>query len=101
MKNEDQTVSGLTMTTSKPNPQLAICVRSDDPDLLTPRMIYEVLPDKSAAKSDYVRVIDNEGEEYLYPAEYFLFVKLPRAIKKTLFMTTASRSMATRRVSRA
>ncbi|MGH7450381.1 MAG: hypothetical protein ACRENG_03480, partial [bacterium] len=54
--------------------QFAICINTDDPDLLTPRMVYQVLPDESAAKSNYVRVIDNEGEDYLYPAEYFIFV---------------------------
>jgi hypothetical protein len=64
--------------------QFAICINSDDPDLLTPRMIYEVLPDESAAKSSFIRVIDNEGEDYLYPAEYFVFVDLPQAITTTL-----------------
>jgi hypothetical protein len=37
-------------------------------------MIYQVLPDESAAISNYVRVVDNEGEDYLYPAEYFMFL---------------------------
>ncbi len=45
--------------------KFAVCIQSDDADLLTPRMIYQVLPDESAAKSHYVRVIDNEGEDYL------------------------------------
>ena len=65
-------------------PQFAICINTDDPDLLTPRMIYEVLPDENAAKSNYVRVIDNEGEDYLYPTEYFISVNFPHAIEKTL-----------------
>ena len=68
----------------KPNPQFAICINTDDPDLLTPRMIYEVLPDESAAKSNYIRVIDNEGEDYLYPADYFVFVNFPQTIEQTL-----------------
>lgn len=62
----------------------AICINTDDPDLLTPRMIYEILPDESAAKSNYVRVIDNEGEDYLYPADYFVFVDLPQATQQAL-----------------
>ena len=57
----------------KSKPQFAICINTDDPDLLTPRMIYEVLPDESAAKSNYIRVIDNEGEDYLYPVDYFSY----------------------------
>ena len=67
-----------------PTPRFAVCVSTDDPDLLTPRMIYRVLPDDSAARSDYVRVIDNEGEDYLYPAKYFVFVELPRAVERAI-----------------
>ena len=65
-------------------PQFAICINTDDPELLTPRMIYEILPDESAAKSNYIRVIDNEGEYYLYPADYFVFVNFPQTIEQTL-----------------
>jgi hypothetical protein len=43
-----------------PTPRFAICIQTDDADLLTPRMIYQVLPDESAAKSNYIRVIDNK-----------------------------------------
>ena len=64
--------------------KFAVCIRSDDSDLLTPRMIYSVLPDESAAKSDYVRVIDNEGEDYLYPAEYFILLDLPHEVERAL-----------------
>jgi len=62
----------------------AICIHSDDPDLLTPRMIYQVLPDESAASSNYLRVVDNEGEDYLYPAGYFVVVDFPRAAEQAL-----------------
>jgi hypothetical protein len=68
-------------------PQLAVCVQSDDSDLLTPRMIYQILPDDDAAKSDYVRVIDNEGEDYLYPAKYFIFIELPNDVQRVLIDT--------------
>ncbi len=62
----------------------AVCIQTDDVDLLTPRKIYQVLPDPSAVKSNYIRVIDNEGEDYLYPAEYFMFLDLPKKIKRAL-----------------
>jgi hypothetical protein len=65
-------------------PQFAICINSDDPDLLTPRMIYQVLPDESAEKSNYMRVIDNEGEDYLYPSAYFLLFDFPPAVERAL-----------------
>jgi hypothetical protein len=47
-------------------------------------MIYQVLPDESAAKSNYLRVVDNEGEDYLYPAKYFIFLILPDEIRRVL-----------------
>lgn len=68
----------------KTAPQFAICIKTDDPDLLTPRMIYQVLPDESAAQSHYVRVVDNEGEDYLYPADYFVLVDFPQAVEQAL-----------------
>ena len=67
-----------------PATQFAICIATDDPDLLTPRRIYTVLPDPNAAKSNYIRVVDNEGEDYLYPADYFIFVDFPAAIERAL-----------------
>ena len=72
------------MSKTKRDRKLAICIKSDDPDLLTPRKIYEVVPDASAAKSNFVRVIDNEGEDYLYAASYFIFVDLPYEVEKVL-----------------
>ncbi|MFL6210890.1 MAG: hypothetical protein ACJ74W_18730 [Pyrinomonadaceae bacterium] len=68
-------------------PKFAICIHSDDVDMLTPRMIYQVLPDESAAKSNYIRVLDNEGEDYLYPADYFIFVDFPQEIERALLRT--------------
>jgi hypothetical protein len=65
-------------------PQFAICIQTDDADLLTPRMIYQILPDESAAKSNYVRVVDNEGEDYLYPADYFIFFEFPPDVERAL-----------------
>ncbi len=64
--------------------QFAICITTDDPDLLTPRRIYKVVPDDNAAKSNYIRVIDNEGEDYLYPSNYFIFVDFPAAVEQAL-----------------
>jgi len=71
----------------KSEQQFAICIKTDDPDLLTPRMIYQVMPDEDAAKSNYVRIIDNEGEDYLYPTDYFVFVDFSRAIEQALLNT--------------
>jgi hypothetical protein len=75
-------------TNPKAKRRFAICIRTDDADLLTPRRIYEVLPDESAAKSKYIRIIDNEGEDYLYPATSFLFVDFPPAVEQALLQAS-------------
>ena len=62
--------------------KFAVCITSDDTDLLTPRRIYQVLPDDNAAKSNYIRVIDDEGEDYLYPADYFCFLSYRTMLSK-------------------
>lgn len=68
--------------------RFAVCVDTDDPDLLTPRMVYQVLPDENAAKSAYLRVIDNEGEDYLYPAGHFVLVDFPQPVQQVLLRTS-------------
>ena len=78
-----------------PRPQFAICINTNDPDLLTPRMVYQILPDENAARSNYVRVIDNEGEDYLYPADYFISVDLPHAAERALLHTLLPMSQDT------
>jgi archaellum component FlaG (FlaF/FlaG flagellin family) len=64
--------------------RFAVCIKNEDSDLLTPHMIYQVLHDGSAARSNYIRVVDNEGEDYLYPAEYFMFLSLPDELERVL-----------------
>jgi hypothetical protein len=76
--------------TKNTTPRFAICIQTDDDALLTPRMIYQVLPDKSADRSNYVRVIDNEGEDYLYPADYFIFFDFPPAVARALRRVSVS-----------
>lgn len=44
------------------------------------RKLYEVLPDSRAARHTQVRVVDESGEGYLYPASYFTIVELPQEI---------------------
>lgn len=50
---------------------------------LQARRIYQV-PDESAARSAFVRVIDDSGEDYLYPATCFVAIDLPTAVKDAL-----------------
>jgi hypothetical protein len=52
------------------------------------RKVYEVLPDESAGRDGYLRVVDESGEDYLYPAECFVAVELPEAAAKALVTPT-------------
>lgn len=52
-------------------------------------MVYQVLPDEPEAKSDHIRVIDTEGEDYLYPAKYFLLLDFLEPVKRALLRTRA------------
>jgi len=61
-----------------------LCVENKDCDDLEKRKIYQVLPDDEAAKEGYLRIIDESGEDYLYPESYFILVQLPREAEKVL-----------------
>ena len=52
--------------------------------------IYRVLPDQAATAEGDLRVIDESGEDYLYPAEWFAPVELPRRVRTSL-LTVRSR----------
>jgi hypothetical protein len=56
----------------------AICVENRGAEDLDIRKVYRVLHDKDAAATGYVRVVDESGEDYLYPADYFVFIALPQ-----------------------
>jgi hypothetical protein len=73
----------------KTEPQFVICIRNRDyPASLELRKIYRVVPDQAAAAHKQVRVIDESGEDYLYPAEYFVSIRLPQAVEKAVLQTS-------------
>jgi len=68
--------------------RFAICVRNEGAEDLEIRKIYQILPDARAAKDKHVRVIDESGEDYLYPAEFFIPLTLPREAERALSAPT-------------
>ena len=65
--------------------QFVICVdNSNYPASLELHKIYTVLPDERAAEDDFIRVIDESGEDYLYSAKRFVFVELPAQVKQSI-----------------
>ena len=59
-----------------------ICVKNRAAEDLELRKVYRVLGDHAAAADGYLRVIDESGEDYLYPADYFVPIELPQKAKR-------------------
>ena len=58
-------------------PRFLICLRNPGYKAsLEPRKLYEVVPDPAAEKHGQVRIVDESGDDYLYPASFFLSVPL-------------------------
>ncbi len=72
------------MTPTRPERKFALCLKNDACEDLEIRKIYQVLPDNEAAKEGYIRIIDESGEDYLYPESYFVLVDLPREAESVL-----------------
>ena len=63
----------------------AVCIRNDEYEgLLQLRKIYEVLEDAFAEQHNMIRVIDEEGEDYLYPRDWFLPIELPHHVEEAI-----------------
>lgn len=62
----------------------AIFIENRDCEDLEKRKIYQVLPDDAAKNEGYLRVIDESGEDYLYPKPYFILIQLPCEAQEAL-----------------
>ncbi|MBU0496082.1 MAG: hypothetical protein KKA73_18135 [Chloroflexi bacterium] len=68
-----------------PEPQFVVCITNKGYSAsLEPRKIYRVIPDACAAEHQYIRVIDESGEGYLYPADRFVPISLPKSVEQAL-----------------
>lgn len=72
------------MLTSKRRVEFAICVANEGYDDLETWKIYHVLPDTKAAAVGCIRVIDESGEDYLYPVDRFVAVDFPKDVRARL-----------------
>jgi hypothetical protein len=59
-------------------------VKNDDCDDLEKRKVYRVISDEKAEKDGYIRVIDESGEDYLYPSSYFVHIQLPQEAEQAI-----------------
>jgi hypothetical protein len=66
-------------------PEFVVCINNEGYSAsLELHKIYRVIPDKDAAGDEDLRVIDESGEDYLYPASYFAVIELPAAVEESL-----------------
>src|ERR1019366_4477282 len=69
--------------------RFAICVAGDHPRLEL-RKVYRVLPDPVAEAIHWIRVVDESGEDYVYPEKNFVFVELPKRARQFIPAVTKS-----------
>ena len=64
--------------------RFALCVKNVDCEDLELRKVYAVIPDKRAVRDGFIRVVDESGEDYLYPESNFVFVRLSRRAQEAV-----------------
>ncbi len=65
--------------------EFVVCINNIDyPASLELHKIYRVLPDKDATAEGDIRVVDESGEDYLYPSSYFVPIQVPQTVEDSL-----------------
>jgi hypothetical protein len=63
----------------------AVCIANEGHEASLERnKLYVLLPDERAEGDGLVRVIDEDGEDYLYPAAWFVAVEVPKAVQESI-----------------
>ena len=76
--------------TSEQHPCFAVCIKNTDyPASLERHKIYRVIPDETARQDGDLRIIDESGEDYLYPASYFVLIEVSQVLEESLLEATA------------
>jgi hypothetical protein len=69
--------------------EFVVCINNQDyPVSLERNKIYRVIPDKIANAGGDLRIIDESGEDYLYPASYFVPIKVPQVVEESILRVT-------------
>jgi hypothetical protein len=68
-------------------PMYVLCIENKDSEDLQKRKIYQVIPDDGAKKEGHLRIVDESGEDYLYPESYFISIQLPLKAQEALSIT--------------
>lgn len=69
--------------------KFVVCINNQDyPAALEVRKLYQVLEDDQASQRQMLRIIDESGEDYLYPAGYFAEIEVPEGLQQ-IFATAS------------
>ena len=68
----------------KSNHRYVVCVKAEDAEDLVVRKLYRVLGDEDTEGRGYLRAVDESGEDYVYPAEWFITVEVPEEAEQAL-----------------
>jgi hypothetical protein len=65
--------------------QFVVCLSNEGYEASLERhKIYVVVPDRDAEKDGDIRVVDESGEDYLYPSDWFVALDVPKAVESSL-----------------
>jgi hypothetical protein len=74
-------------------PKFLLCVHNKGYEAsLEPRKLYENLPDKEAERHNQLRIVDESGEDYLYPSEFFAPIRLPMKTRNRIVQEQPNQS---------
>ncbi len=73
--------------------EFAICVTNESDEDLEVWKVYQILPDQKAAEVDCLRVVDESGEDYLYPMSRFVRVIFPDDVRTRLLAVVGEESV--------
>ena len=73
------------MKRAKTESQFVVCIHNQGYTAsLELRKIYQAIPDAAAATRRFLRVVDESGEDYLYPDNFFMPIELPQKLERVL-----------------
>lgn len=62
-----------------------VCIKNDGYEVsLEPRKLYQVLADADATQHRQIRIVDESGDDYLYPSRLFATIELPQAVRRAV-----------------
>jgi hypothetical protein len=80
----------VTIMTHLPNAKFAVCVWNEGYEASLERnKIYAVVEDRAAAADGDLRIVDESGEDYLYPAAWFIAIDVPDRVQESVLRATA------------